>query len=131
MGSQRCVACGERFTPCRHVLNQRYCAKPACQRARRRWRERHPDYWRKYRETHPGYTARNREQQRKRNRDRAPGATDPLLSAPIAKMDVYAPETPILSGTYSLQPAGRPGIAKMDAYLVKIQVLSEGYSDRG
>ena len=85
MGSQRCVACGERFTPCRHIPNQRYCAKPACQRARRRrwqreqlkqdadyranqaaaqrrWRERHPDYWRKYRQTHPDYSVRNREQ---------------------------------------------------------------------
>jgi len=153
MGGKRCTACGEGFTPCRHVPDQQYCSKPQCQRERRRrwqreklrrdsdyranqtaaqrhWRERHPDYWRKYRQNHPEYTARNREQQRERNRHRGRGATDPL-TAPIAKMDVCDDKIPVTSGTYRLIPEGRPEIAKVDAYLVKIHVLSEGYNDRG
>jgi hypothetical protein len=153
MSGKRCTACGERFTPCRHVPDQQYCSKPQCQRerrrrwqqeklrqdsdyranqaaAQRRWRERNRDYWRKYRQNHPDYTARNREQQRERNRHRGRDAMDPL-TAPIAKMDVCDNKMPVTSGTYRMIPAGRPGIAKMDAYLVKIQVLSEGYSDRG
>lgn len=153
MDRRRCAACGERFSPCRHVPGQRYCSKPWCQRERRRrwqreklrqdpdyqanqsaaqrcWCERHPDYWRRYRQAHPDYTVRNREQQRKRNRNRGFCATDPL-SPPIAKMDVCNDKIPVASGTYRMIPARGPGIAKMDAYLVEIQVLSEGYSDRG
>ena len=153
MGKKRCVACGERFTPCRHVPGQQYCSKPACQRerrrrwqraklrrdpdyqanqaaAQRRWCERHPEYWRRHRQSHPEYTARNREQQRERNHNRDRNATEPV-SAPIAKMDVCNDKNPVTSGVYRMIPARGPGIAKMDAYLVKIQVLSEGYSDRG
>ena len=71
MGKQRCAGCGERFDARRNVLQQRFCSKPECQRARRarwqrekmaqdadyranqaeagrRWRERHPQYWRAY-----------------------------------------------------------------------------------
>ena len=110
MGRKRCAACGERFSPCRHVPDQQYCSKPACQRerrrrwqreklrrdpdyranqavAQRRWCERYRDYWRKYRQSHPDYTARNRARQRERNRNRDFNATAPLL-VPIAKMDV-------------------------------------------
>jgi hypothetical protein len=153
MGRKRCTACEERFTPCRHVPDQQYCSKPECQRerrrrwqrdrlkqdpdyranqasAQRRWRERHPDYWRDYRRTHPEYTVRNREQQRKRNRFRGRGGTSPLTE-PIAKMDVYEEINLLASGTYRMVPEPGPGIAKMDAYLVKIQVLSAGYSDKG
>ena len=150
MGKRRCEACGERFTPCRHVPNQQYCSKPACQRerrrrwqrkklqrdpdyranqsaAQRRWRERHRDYWRNYRRTHPDYTARNREQQRQRNRNRERRVASPT-APPIANMDVYQEKTSIPSGTYRLIPEARPGVAKMDAYFVKIHVLSEAYS---
>ena len=123
MGRKRCTACGDGFSPCRHVPDQRYCSKPACQRerrrrwqrdklqqdhranqaaAQRRWRARHPDYWRNYRQRHSDYTARNREQQRERNQRRGRGGTRPL-PAPIANMD---------------------------AYLVKIQFISETYSDK-
>ena len=153
MGRKPCAACGDEFTRRRNVPDQQYCSKPECQRERRRrwqrdklkqdpdyranqavaqqrWRERHPDYWRNYRRTHPEYTARNREQQRKRNRLRGGGGTSPL-TAPIAKMDVYEEINSIASGTYRMVPEPGPGIAKMDAYLVKIQVLSDGYSDEG
>lgn len=149
MARKRCAACGDGFTPCRHVPNQQYCSKTACQRerrrlwqraklkqdsdyranqaaAQRRWRERHRDYWRAYRQRHPEYTARNREQQRKRNRRRDAAGTRPL-PAPIAKMDVCNDKIPLTSGTYRMIPEAGSGIAKMDAYLVKIQVLSEDY----
>ncbi len=153
MGRKRCAACGGQFTQRRNVPSQQYCSKPECQRerrrrwqreklrqdpdyranqraAQRRWRERHPDYWRNYRQSHPEYTARNRNQQRKRNRRRGLTATDPSPQ-PIAKMDVYEEINPITSGTYRMIPEHGPPIAKMDAYLVKIQVISEGCSDKG
>ena len=149
MGRKRCAACGEGFNPHRHVPDQQYCSKPACQRerrrrwqqaklkqdpdylanqsaAQRRWRERHRDYWRQYRQSHPEYTARNREQQRERNRRRGAAGTSPLPT-PIAKMDVYNDKIPLVSGTYRMIPEAGSGIAKRDAYLVKIQVLSEDY----
>ncbi len=138
MDRTRCAACDDLFTPRRNVPDQKYCAKPECQRERRRrwqrqklredpdyranqaaaqqrWRERHPDYWRRYRQSHPGYTARNRQQQRKRNRNRVQVATGPSEPA-IAKMDAYASQTDVTSGTYRLIPVSGGGIAKMDAY---------------
>jgi hypothetical protein len=147
MAKRRCAACGCLFVPRRNVPQQRYCAKRACQRTRRRrwqrqklktdadyranqaaaqqrWRERHRGYWRRYRERHPEYTARNRAQQSERNPRRRQGARGP--SPPrIANMDVYAAETSLASGTYRLIPVTAPGIAKMDAYIVKMQVISE------
>ena len=153
MDRKPCAACGDEFTRRRNVPDQQYCSKPECQRerrrrwqreklrqdpdyranqaaAQRRWRDRHRDYWRRYRQSHPDYTARNRAQQRERNRHRDRGATDPLVP-PIAKMDVCDGKIPVTSGTYRMIPAQTSGIAKMDAYLVKIQVLSDGYSGRG
>ena len=147
MAKRRCAACGCLFMPRRNVPQQRYCAKRACQRTRRRrwqrqklkvdadyranqaaaqrrWRERHPEYWRSYRQHHPAYTARNRAQQSKRNQRRLKGATGPS-PPPIANMDVCEVETPVFSGTYRLIPVTRPGIANMDAYIVKMQVISE------
>ncbi len=148
MGTKRCAACGERFSPRRNVPDQRYCAKRACQRerrrrwqreklkqdpdyranqaaAQRRWRERNPDYWRNYRRTHPEYTADNRKKQQERNRRRDLAVTGPSPPA-IAKMDTYPSKSHVASGTYRLIPVTGPRIAKMDAYLVKMQVLSEG-----
>ena len=93
--------------------------------AQRRWRERHPAYWRDYRQRHPDATARNREQQRERNRRRRMAGTGPSPPA-IANMDAYTPERPVRSGTYRLVPVAAPGVAKMDAYLVEMQVLSAG-----
>ncbi len=147
MGKRRCAACGGLFVPRRNVPQQRYCAKQACQRTRRRrwqrqklkadadyranqaagqrrWRERHPEYWRSYRQHHPAYTARNRAQQSERNQRRRKGATGPS-PPPIANMDVCEVEKPVVSGTYRLIPVTPPGIAKMDAYLVKMQVISD------
>ena len=149
MATRRCAACAERFTPRRNVPDQQYCSKPDCQRERRRrwqqqklkqdsdyranqaaaqqrWRERNPDYWRQYRQTHPDYTARNREQQRQRNRHRTQAA--PAQSpTTLAKMDAYQDKSAVVSGTYQLIPVAASGIAKMDAYLVKMQILSKGW----
>ena len=147
MAKRRCAACGYLFEPRRNVPQQSYCSKRACQRTRRRrwqrqklktdadyranqtaaqrrWRERRPTYWRDYRQRHPDATARNREQQRERNRRRL-AATGPSPQA-IANMDAYTPERPVRSGTYRLVPVAAPGAAKMDAYLVEMQVLSDG-----
>lgn len=147
MGKRRCAACGCLFVPRRNVPQQRYCTKRACQRTRRRrwqrqklkadadyranqaaaqrrWRERHPEYWRGYRQRHPAYTARNRAQQGERNHRRLEGATGPS-PAPIANMDVCEAKNPLASGTYRLIPVAPSGIAKMDAYIVKMQVISE------
>ena len=100
MGTKRCSGCGELFSPRRNVPHQQFCAKGECQRARRarwqreklkqdpdyrgnqamaqrRWRDRRRDYWRRYRQSHPEYTARNRVQQRERNRRRRQSATGP------------------------------------------------------
>lgn len=146
MGKRRCAGCGGLFVPRPNVPHQRYCSKPDCQRTRRRhwqreklktdadyranqaaaqrrWRERHPEYWRVYRQSHPQYTATNRERQRERNRLRRLAATGPS-PPPVAKMDEYPIETPPVSGTYRLIPVSGSGLAKRDAYLVKMQVIS-------
>jgi len=148
MDRTRCAACEALFTRRRNVPDQRFCSKPECQRerrrrwqrqklkadpdyranqaaAQRRWRERHPDYWRRYRHSHPAYTERNREQQRQRNRKRARAATGPSPPG-VAKMDVYESETAVPSGTYRLIPVAGEKFAKMDAYLVEMHVLSRG-----
>ena len=148
MRQVRCAACHERFMPKKHVPHQRFCAKPACQRERRRrwqqqklkddadyranqaaaqkrWRENNPDYWRRYRQTHPVYTARNRKQQQQCNRRRDRTATGPSPPG-IAKMNAYPCKKPLASGTYRLVPVAGPGVAKMDAYTVEMQVISGG-----
>lgn len=148
MAKRRCAGCGCLFVPRRNVPQQRYCSKAACQRTRRRrwqrqklkadadyranqaaaqrrWRERHPDYWRVYRQRHPEYTERNRERQRERNRRRRSAGTGPSPPV-IANMDAYRSQKPIRSGTYRLVPVVAEGVAKMDAYVVEMHVLSEG-----
>jgi hypothetical protein len=140
MPSKRCVACGEVFEPRPQLPEQRYCAKAACQRDRRRrwqkakrrndadyrdndsrgqrrWREAHRDYWRAYRRGHPEYTERNRVQQRRRNARR-----DVRV---IANEDVSTGDFALASGTYRLLPVGEAMIANGDAWTVEIAVLSK------
>lgn len=148
MDRKRCAGCGGLFTSRPNVPLQRFCSNSACQHrrrahwqraklkqdpdyranqaeAQRRWRERHPHYWREYRQSHPEYSTRNREQQRQRNRRR--GRPAPSVSSPrFAKMDGCAEESAVSSGTYWLTPVDKSGIAKMDAYLVKMQIFSKG-----
>jgi len=153
MDRKRCAGCGGLFTPRPNVPHQRFCSDAACQRrrrahwqraklkqdpdyranqaaAQRRWRERHPHYWREYRQSHPEYRTRNRDQQRQRNRRRGRLATSPS-SPTIAKMEACREEASLSSGTYWLMPVKGSGIAKMDAYLVKMHVFCEGNSPFG
>jgi transcriptional regulator NrdR family protein len=92
MEQRRCVCCRQRFTLVRNS-QQRYCAKPACQKKRRcqyqqsklirdvdykethqisqkKWRHAHPSYWRHYRLQHPAYVVTNRLAQRVRDKKR-------------------------------------------------------------
>ena len=107
---RKCKACGGRFSPRPQNPDQQFCSKPECQRerkrrwqkhkratdadyrdnqarARRRWAQAHPDYWRTYRREHPDYTARNRALQRERDRRRRQG---------LAKMDACRVQLTVL-----------------------------------
>ena len=141
MKRRRCSACGRLFQPCAKVPNQQYCSERSCQKerkrrwqknklaedpdykanqrdAQKRWRAKHPDYWRDYRKRHSDYERRNRELQRERNRRRRERETR------IAKMDALKDKSAIISGHYQLVPLGSGTIAKMDAINVKIDVIS-------
>ena len=76
MKRKTCINCDCRFYTKRHILNQRYCSKPACQNARmtswrkhklkhdtnykayrkavqNKWRSNNPDYWVRYKRSIP------------------------------------------------------------------------------
>jgi len=107
---RKCKACGGHFSPRPQNPDQQFCSKPECQRerkrrwqqhkratdadyrdnqarARRRWAQTHPDYWRQYRRNHPEYAARNRILQRERDRRRRKG---------LAKMDACRVQLTVL-----------------------------------
>jgi hypothetical protein len=86
----RCAACNELFKARSQSPRQAYCAKPECQRERRRrwqrakrladpdyrynqrdaqraWARRNPSYWHHYRKAHPQYCERNRRNQSARH----------------------------------------------------------------
>lgn len=140
MEERRCSACGRLFRPWPQAKNQRYCSEDSCQKERKRrwqkkkraedpayranqldankrWREKNPDYWRDYRKRHSEYVRRNLELQRERNRRRRHG------SGPIAKMDAWDSESPLMTGYFQLVPLGSGTVAKMDAINVKIEVI--------
>jgi hypothetical protein len=139
---RRCKHCGDPFTPRPNVAHQRYCCKAECQKARKnqwrkrklatdpdyrlnqydtqkRWRQKHPEYWRGYRTSHPEYEQRNRALQQDRNHKRRQGV--------IAKSDESSTCSPMRSGYYRLIPAEGEGIAKSDEYLVKLDVIPGSY----
>ena len=93
MKDRRCRCGGQAFQPNRYHPPQQVCNRPACQSQRRsdyhrpkvasdpvyrqvclesprKWREAHPDDWKKYRQDHPRQVARNRWQQRSRDQKR-------------------------------------------------------------
>ena len=42
MNKKRCLNCGGNFFPNKHIVNQKYCSKKRCQKARiKKWVERH------------------------------------------------------------------------------------------
>lgn len=139
-----CVVCKRRFVANPRICNQQYCSRPECQRVRKRkwqreqlakesdyrgnqaaaqkgWCGRNKGYWREYRKKNPEYTARNRKQQKERNRRRR-------SMHGIAKMDALRTENIISSGRYRLVPLCNDMIAKMDALIVEIDVVSMGCS---
>jgi hypothetical protein len=139
---RRCAASGRGFRRRAQVQGQRYCERPECQRERRRlwqagkrredsdyranqaaaqraWAGSHRGYWRTYRLLHPEYCARNRQQQRERDRRRRGGA--------LAKMDASEGILPVSSGVYRLLPEAAGDLAKMDAWTVRLTLLSRAY----
>lgn len=93
MKDRRCRYCRQAFQPNRYHPQQQVCNQPACQGQRRsdyhrekiafdpvyqqvclesprKWRQRHPNYWKKYRRDHPAQVERNRRQQCLRDRKR-------------------------------------------------------------
>jgi hypothetical protein len=93
MKDHRCPYCQQVFQHDPYHPQQRVCNKSACQRQRRsdyhrqkiasdpvyqqvclesprKWREAHPDYWKKYRQDHPEQVERNRQEQRLRDQKR-------------------------------------------------------------
>lgn len=91
MVERRCRYCQQVFQPSRFQPSQSVCGSQSCQKQRRtdchrdriesdpeyaesclesarKWRARHPGYWKQYRDSHPAGTVRNREQQRARDR---------------------------------------------------------------
>lgn len=139
---RRCKHCGDLFTPRPNVARQQYCSKTTCQAARRnqwrkrklatdpdyrlnqydaqkRWRQRHPEYWREYRASHCGYVEKNRALQRDRNHKRRKEV--------IANRDESSNRNTMRSGYYRLIAAGAHRIAKSDEYLVKLDVIARGY----
>ncbi len=88
-----CAHCGRDFLPNPRVINQCYCNRPECQRARKslwqrqklaadqdyqanqrdcwkNWRQLHHEYWQYCRQQHPQVQERNRLQQRVLNTKR-------------------------------------------------------------
>lgn len=90
MKDRHCKYCQQAFQPDPYHPQQRVCSQPACQSQRRsnyhrqkiasdpvyqqvcldsprKWRKKHPDYWRRYRQDHPEQVEQNRRQQRLRD----------------------------------------------------------------
>jgi hypothetical protein len=93
MGERLCRYCQKSFQPSKFQPLQSACSEPDCQRQRRtdyhkkkiatdpeyrevcrdsprKWRARHPDYWKQYRKKHPSAADRNRQQQKTRDQKR-------------------------------------------------------------
>lgn len=91
MRERRCHYCQKSFQPSKFQPLQAVCGEAVCQRQRRtdyhrqkiaadpeyrnvcrdsprKWRARNSDYWRRYRAEHPDAVARNRQQQKLRDR---------------------------------------------------------------
>jgi hypothetical protein len=91
MDERRCRYCERTFQASKYQPRQVVCSQPVCQQRRRseyrqqklvadgeyrqvcqdssrKWRARHPEYWKRYREKNPDSVTRNREQQKQRDR---------------------------------------------------------------
>jgi hypothetical protein len=93
MGERRCRYCQQVFQPSKFQRRQTVCGEAGCQRKRRtdyhrekiaadpeyrevcrdsprKWRARHPGYWKQYRENRPEAAEHNRRQQKLQDRKR-------------------------------------------------------------
>jgi len=136
-----CAHCRETVPANPRNKGQKYCGKPACQRARKTawekrkiktdpvyranrkesqktWTENNQGYWKDYRKRKPQKAQRNRILQTVRNRRKRRSVPDIGDFSPkeIAKMDALRAPVTKLSGTFWLVPK----IAKMDALQVQI-----------
>ena len=110
---RKCKACGCDYSPRPQNPNQQFCSKPECQRERkrrwqkhkratdadyrdnqaragRRWAQAHPDYWRAYRSNHPEYAAKNRAQQRERDRRRVRYGLEDLAKMDACRVQLFS-----------------------------------------
>ena len=127
---RKCRHCHELFIPdARNATRQRYCSKPACQKAskaasQKRWlqKEENHDYFRgpdnvqrvrRWRKQHPGYWRRGKVE---------PSALqDPLIAKPLVNVDNKADFThPALQDLLIMQPAVVVGlIAQLTGYALQ------------
>ena len=128
----RCTHCRAPFVPNPRVQAQRFCAHPACQRARktpwqrdtlardpdyrapqrdcqRHWQHQHPQYWREYRQRRAASRARHRLLHQPRDHKRR--------ARPLAQLDAFASLTFMDPGMSPLLPA-------VGARRAKLAVLS-------
>jgi hypothetical protein len=151
MAPSVCCYCNGLFEIYRNPT-QTYCAKRACQNARKqrwrrqklqidasyqenkkasqsRWSTKNPTYWQEYRERHPAYTSRNRQQQRvrqQRKRRLAVGLAQEVAIKKTIHRSEYYQLVPVALGDNASLFATRP-LAKSDALIVKISLVSAYY----
>ena len=143
-----CCHCTCLFEICRNP-RQTYCAKIACQNARKqrwrreklqtdpsyqenqkasqaKWLKKNTPYWQRYREQHPAYTTKNRQQQRVRQQVKRQLIVPLAQEHPIKNMinsSEYYQLLPVQPGhNASLFASGC--VAKSDALIVKISLIS-------
>jgi hypothetical protein len=134
-----CCSCGDLFERSVRHKHQRYCKKPACQRARKatwkrykmrtdpdykfnqtmsnkKWTKTNPGYWKDYRKRNPKKAERNRMLQFIRNQRRKQTPAHLSDKKLIAKVDASIINKFEAVGQYWLVPV----IAKVDALKVNI-----------
>jgi len=140
---RKCKHCGRSFDVTPKHLNQKYCSRKECQKARKNdwqrrklandedyrmnqaqcrasWAAQHPEYWKQYRQKHPEYAERNRAKQLKRNRINRGQPPVSSMTSNVAKMDANHHKKPFISGYYQLIPVTDTPLANMDPIIVSI-----------
>lgn len=151
MSTSACFHCNCLFEICRNP-KQTYCAKIACQNARKqrwrrqklhtdthyhenqkasqaKWLKKNTSYWRRYREQHSAYTTQNRQKQRLRQQVRRQSVVS-LAQKHTIKNRINSSEyyqlIPVQIGNNASLFATHP-LAKSDALIVKMSLLSAHY----
>ena len=147
-----CEHCGLPFERYRNRKDQRYCGKPACQKARKAkwqrenlknnptykaeqkqaqkdWCDKTPEYWKRYRKNHPKSEINNRIRQRIRNlkrrsKNQVPKALKEEKTGDTSKVIAKMDALNLNDDRGCSQFWLVPVIAKMDALKVNIHVIS-------